>query len=139
MRLAPLNALSEEAAAHLYCRYKHNLQESQEVTNPLKDLGDEQIRFVRTVYAVTAGIPRMLVQAFSSKNHSLIATRHENWENFVRELYYKDVSELMRMGWLTVKCLAKAILISAVCDVVLKEGAFVPGEKVTWDNLVRIL
>ncbi|CAB9503496.1 expressed unknown protein [Seminavis robusta] len=133
-RLAPLNALSEEAATRLYCRYKHNLQEGQEVTNPLKDLVDEQIRFVRTVYAVTAGIPRMVVQAFSSKKHSLIAPRHGNWENDVLELY-KDVSEPVREGKLTVECLAKAILISAVCDVELKEGTFIPGEKVTWDNL----
>lgn len=133
-RLAPLNALSEEAATRLYCRYNHNLQEGQEVTNPLTDLGDEQIRFVRTVYAVTAGIPRMLVQAFSSKKHSLTASRHENWENDALELY-KDVSELVRAGKLTVKCLAKAILISAVCDVGLKEGATIPGEEVTWDNL----
>lgn len=133
-RLAPLNALSEEAATRLYCRYTHNLQEGQVVSNPLNDLEDEQIRFVRTVYAVTAGIPRMLVQAFSSKKHALIASRRENWENDALELY-KDVSELVREGKLTIKCLAKAILISAVCDVGLEEGATIPGEAVTWDNL----
>ncbi|KAG7355452.1 hypothetical protein IV203_000138 [Nitzschia inconspicua] len=133
-RLAPLNALSEEAATRLYCRYTHNLREGQVVTNPLNDLEDKQIRYVRTVYAVTAGIPRMLVQAFSSKKHSLTASRHENWENHVLELY-KDASELVREGKLNVKCLAKAILISAVCDVGLKEGVTIPGEEVTWDNL----
>ncbi|KAG7361853.1 hypothetical protein IV203_036954 [Nitzschia inconspicua] len=133
-RLAPLNALSEEAAASLFCCYTHNLREGQVVTDPLNDLEEKQIRYVRMVYAVTAGIPRMLVQAFSSKKHCLTASRHENWENDVLELY-KDVSELVRVGKLTVNCLAKAILISAVCDVGLKEGATIPGEEVTWDNL----
>ena len=131
-RVAPLNALSEKAAFLLFSLHAGN----QVVNDPQHDLKPLQKRFVRLAYAVTAGIPRMLVTAFESEGHALASTRNEMWEKAARSLY-NDVSILIGDGRLSVSCLAKAVLISAVCDVQLKDGISnkIPGEDVTWDDL----
>lgn len=49
---------------------------------------------------------------------------------------YQDVSILVREGKLTVACLAKAIIISAVCDVDLAPGnSVIPNEEISWNDL----
>jgi hypothetical protein len=123
-RVPPLNALSEEATFRLF---------QLRGGNPA-----ENVRFVRTAYAVSAGIPRMLVAAFETKElsgNALTSTSNEIWEQTALG-FYGDASRLIRSGKLTVSCLAKAVLISAVCDVQLDcQPNSIPGEYVTWEYL----
>jgi hypothetical protein len=62
-----------------------------------------------------------------------MSTNNEFWEKVVKA-YYSDASQYLGAKSL---CLAKAMLISAVCIIPLSHGhkQHIPGEKETWNDL----
>lgn len=121
--LQPLNTLSENAARQLYLNCK-----KKDASSPLSE---EDLRKIRTAYAVSAGIPRMLTLAFTTDMGYLNGTNNELWEKLVKS-QYSDASKFLGCA----SCLAKAVLISAVCDIPLLLGHKpIPGEVKTWDDL----
>lgn len=122
--IEPLNALSEGSALQLFAMLKEKQYDT---------LTEQDKRQVRTVFAVTAGVPRMLVTAFTVEGR-LAGTVHERWEEAVKDLY-SDASELVSDSRLSLSCLAKAILICAVSNVALIADEKIPTEEVTWDDL----
>jgi len=121
--LQPLNTLSENAAKQLYLNCKKK--------DAFSPLSEEDLRKIRTAYAVSAGIPRMLTLAFTIDVGYLNGTNNEIWEDLVKS-QYSDASKFLGGA----SCLAKAILISAVCVIPLELGHKpIPGEDKTWDDL----
>ncbi|CAB9502829.1 expressed unknown protein [Seminavis robusta] len=122
--IEPLSALTEGSALRLFAMLKEKQPDS---------LTEQDKRQVRTAFAVTAGVPRMIVTAFTVEG-KLASTMNEKWEEAVKDTY-TDASDLVSYNRLNVSCLAKAILMCAVSNVTLVTDERIPTEEVTWDDL----
>ena len=125
----PLTALGLESAEKLY-----TVVMSENGNVPV-ELDGQAKRNIRLAYAITAGVPRMLKAAFQARKGKA-GTWNEIWEQVAQNLY-ADASELVGESRLQVSALAKAILISHVCDldVNLYKNKQIPSESTTWDDL----
>ena len=126
--LSPLKGLSFPASEHLF---KNVL-----AMNNDQNLSNEQKRFLQVVYAVTAGVPRMLKRAFEGwSDDALFSSNQDRWESKVRSAYVVPV-----LTGVTIPSLAKAIVISSVFDEKVfddaTEESFVcKGDETTWEKL----
>ena len=133
--IQPLQALSEISVRELFSQYRQKRE---------SELSKKDEREIRLILAVTAGVPRMVVTAFSQSGSQLPSTKIETWQKMVAS-FYKETSDLTKTPRST-QCLAKAILVCAVCDIALVnesedsgqtwDCATIPGETMKWEELL---
>ena len=120
--IPPLGALSLDSAKRLLAKFNERRK---------RKIEDREFK---TIYAATAGVPRMLVVAFTA-DKQLTTSSYSDWEDRMHD-FYSETSTFLADDEVGVPALAKAIITCSVEDVPSDASQLpIPSEQATWDDL----